>query len=260
MFVPDLKTTLLSKLIRKLVYNELVDHDIRWGYLQVQLIEDLTSPVINYILFEGLPFIHQLLSTKHVYHETYKFFMDAGELCDAFQPPVSPRFLIWHPFDIFPISEIDDEWTEDLAPSGLVDFIYIDYQSQGRTESPFSMNDDHSQLRIHMWAEWFSFLRGQVNDLSAARLRMWQWGYALWDIDRIEGLRALERTPARIDSLRRNQSFASAVEQAAMRPDRWWDRRLCSRGLRSTIYEHGGRGWCEAGNLRRIVWTARKPR
>ncbi|XXG95268.1 hypothetical protein Hte_001529 [Hypoxylon texense] len=217
-------------------YNDLVDHDVRWGCLPRPLsyitFWDLDSAEGEYILAKGLEFLFRLVKTDD-YAERRKLLVADDE--PAHQPNDRPGRR--------------GDYLRDglcyLACPPFVDFSRTlgKEQKAAFIGKPFYDDPDPGPA-----AAWESLAIGLSSRLvgrpGAASCRL--WGYVFWDMSRLASLGTLGPYMKADEKVWRER-------EEVKRPERWklLDK---SRKERQKVDQKGGSGWWSFEDQSKVVW------
>ncbi|KAI1270451.1 hypothetical protein F5Y18DRAFT_421945 [Xylariaceae sp. FL1019] len=210
-------------------FNDMVDHDVQWGDIEVPYINDRMDYTATYLLARGLEFIFKL-STEKSYTQLRKMLSLDHEVetrCD--DEPGSCRSYL---------GEIYDEREEELYHYG---------RYSGHSRLPVGDDMDPGPQAAWEWGYCFHYYENR------------SWGYVFWDMDRLERSGVLQ-TVQYISPLPKiaRKSDVDAIGELDHR-QRVIDL-LRSRLERKKIKSMGGFGWWDFGDRSRIVWGHRYPR
>lgn len=219
-------------------FNDLVQHDVSWGYFRVDLITDESSSLAQRVLTRGLETLHALAQAE-TYDERRRILHRgdgredepvgaSGFLCDLLVSVPDTALII-----NMPLSEIPaDKKAEALAIPTYPD-----------------IPGDPGPLRIfesvisHRWPVQL------VAQIESRRYR--RWGYVFWDEARLEKLGALTQDgPAELMAPEDPLGVYREVEARQLRE---------SRIRRSQIWRQGGSGWWSKDDESKIVWPEKSP-
>jgi len=203
-------------------YDEVAEHDVQWGEWMIDVSEDWEyhNPRKEGYLSQGLGFLRRLVTV-----ETY-----------------DERYAI-----LAPIVRGDDRFLDaGLQEQGEDDDFNVSEQSSEEEHDNIikaPSNDGSGPFEAWCWAnghEIFYYQRDKTD------LR--EWGYCLWDKARLMawGLFRKPWSDDRVYSRRERLSEEAAGKRDRIRKS--WEER-------SRIWQIGGRGWWDWGDISKVAWT-----
>lgn len=214
-----------------LPFNDVAEHDVEWGELDVPWVHTFGSAEIFYkegYLLNGLNFLFQLCTAK-TYDDRHvllsKWRSGGSFLSDALKPPRRLQY------DGVPLKEFNNEEEKLLV------------------RSPFDEDIDSGPAEAWRWAH-AAYTKDHFYFLDDHR-RFRQRGYVMWDLTRLLRWKFFT-LPVRIQALERSSGYLERLEKEAevkKQMDSWKER--------SRIWLKGGRGWWALGDESRIQWPQR---
>ncbi|KUJ18950.1 uncharacterized protein LY89DRAFT_582443 [Mollisia scopiformis] len=205
------------------VYNEMVEHDVTFGYYRIPR-ADISEPgEIETILARGLASLHSIILAKTYNEKVQVLYPDLIESTD--------KFL--HQALTAANDTNDNIWLEDYTEGDKIQKI----------RSPFFQDPDTGPSDVWFWANQEETRAHFINCEMRKSLR--EWGYVLWDRARLDALNVLS-TP-----------WEEATDLVTIDEYGWrYSRQQKSLERRHEIYVKGGRGWWSAEDESKIVWPA----
>lgn len=202
-------------------FNDVAEHDVRWGMLHVEYREKFDNPFLQYVLSLGLETIWDIASTE-VYEDRRQLLESRG--C----PALAFTFLYEG------LKEINSYQFNGtvLAPRQVID---VDTDS-GPEDAWQWAHDDEEDI------SW-------VYEENRQSLR--RWGYVLWDRSRLEAVGLFKnRWVDPDDSVDPTMEREENQRQSGYMVNSW-DRR-------EDIFFSGGKGWWSRGDESQATWRERK--
>ncbi|KAH6869751.1 hypothetical protein B0T10DRAFT_501270 [Thelonectria olida] len=218
-------------------FNDLVQHDVSWGYFGIDLITDESSPLAQRVLSRGLETLHALVQAQ-TFDERRRI-LHGGDnredepvgasdfLCERLERTPDVTLATY-----LPISELlPDEKARVLGiPT------YPDIPGDAGPAKIFELvHRDSFPSELVAQPEFRSYQR---------------WGYVFWDEARLEKLGALiEDGPAKLVTPPNPLQVYGELAN---------DQLQASRTRRSEIWRRGGSGWWSQDDESKVVWPDRK--
>ncbi|RSL54353.1 hypothetical protein CEP54_009965 [Fusarium duplospermum] len=227
---------LLAHLIAP-AFNDLIQHDVSWGYFGVVLITIERDALAQDFVSRGLETIHALVQAetfdqrRRILHKgdnpEDKPFGSIDFICESLQWTHSDTLMTGSP-----ISELPTD--ERALVLGIP--TYPDIPGDPGPLRVFELVQHDSQANK---------LVAQVEFRSYRR-----WGYVFWDEARLEKLGALTQ-----DGLAKLTAPANPLEAYSMLE---YSQLRESRARRSEIWQQGGTGWWSEDDESKVVWPEEK--
>ncbi|KAI9876672.1 MAG: hypothetical protein M1830_005987 [Pleopsidium flavum] len=204
-------------------YDEVAEHDVQWGEDMIDVTYDWKCHSFSKegYLSQGLEFLHRVVSAD-TYDERYAVLASVVRSDDRF---LDAGLQEQGECDDYNGSEQSSEEDHDSDIPVL------------------SANDDSGPTEAWCWANGhhISYYQPEMMDLR-------EWGFCLWDKSRLMawGLFRKPWTPTGVFSKRDRLS-----KEASQKRD--WIRKSWEE--RSRIWQRGGRGWWNWGDISKVAWT-----
>jgi hypothetical protein len=207
-------------------YNELAEHDVRWGRGQVEYPGHAGDPEVQSVLQLGLEKLYQISLAKSY-----------DQWCELMKIPLEPRLSypnLYNELLYSCSSDIDSKYLRDFTREEedyLVSSAFFADPDSGPVDIWWYMHLDDAPLQYVM-SGYHRYLRKEA--------------YVMWDRSRFDSLGIFDKS---WDA----QGVGWITPVSESHRGEVWD----SFAARSKVYNDGGRGWWACGDLSRIRWTGR---
>lgn len=216
-----------------IAFNEVAQHDVRWGTLRVEYWEKIDSPYIQHVLSLGSETIWAII-TAETFQDKYQLLESKGCPSKMFS---------------FLCEGLEEVHSRREDPPSAQSPALGEHEQDPR---PFYPELDSGPMDAWFWAHEDEDELGWVYDAQRQNIR--QWGYVLWDRSRLEAVGLFDS--AWNDS---DESMGASLEehedqrQRASMQDSW--------DQREKVWLSGGQGWWSWGDESRVEWEqGRDPR
>ncbi|KAI8635657.1 hypothetical protein F5Y19DRAFT_482857 [Xylariaceae sp. FL1651] len=217
-------------------FNDVVEHDIKWGAGGVPYGDSIDSPYIQDVLPLGLEKLHQIATTE-TYRERERF------LCPGYSPRWTYSFL----YEVF--RNANERWTDSVLDTLLLeDLTFTDELLC--IKQPFFTDPDSGPIDVWRWAHHEESWHHWVYQENYRDLR--KWGYVMWDRFRLEAIGIFQDPWEETDD-----SEQSLLEEQEVQRERAYLQN--SQDQRERLHSLGGTGWWCLVDGDKVRWEHGKP-